>query len=222
MTVADLAAMTTAAGDEADDDLLVARALGGDRDAFAALVRRYQRPVYGLACRMLGDATDAEDAAQETFVRAYTRLGSYRPNGRFGSWLLAIAAHWCVDALRARRRRGPAVALGAGPGGDRFISPVDGPEELALRRASRDEMQALLAQLPPQYQLVLTLRYYHDLSYVELAEALGEPVSTVRMRLFRARAALERLVAGDRPAPAAGAGLPAARGATTRRSPSPA
>ncbi|HEX5501956.1 MAG TPA: sigma-70 family RNA polymerase sigma factor [Thermomicrobiales bacterium] len=221
MGTADAAAMTTA-GDEADDDLLVARALGGDRDAFAALIRRYQRPVYGLAYRMLGDAADAEDAAQETFVRAYTRLDSYRPNGRFGSWLLAIAAHWCVDALRARRRRGAAVAVGAGLGGDRFVCPADGPEELALRRASRDEMQALLAQLPPRYQLVLTLRYYHDLSYVELAEALGEPVSTVRMRLFRARAALQRLVEAERPAPVTGSGLPAARGATARRSPSPA
>ncbi|HET8628251.1 MAG TPA: sigma-70 family RNA polymerase sigma factor [Thermomicrobiales bacterium] len=220
MTAVDTAILAADPCGEAGDDLLVARILDGDRDAFAALVERYRRPVYGLAYRMLGNATDAEDAAQETFVRAYTRLASYRPNGRFGAWLLAIAAHWCVDALRARRRRGPAVALGAGPAGDRLVCPADGPEEVALRRASGDEMRALLAQLPPSYQVVLTLRYYHDLSYVELAAALGEPLSTVRMRLFRARAGLQRLVEGERPAPAP-AGL-AAPGATARRSPSPA
>lgn len=177
----------------ADDDL-VWRVRTGDQEAFAALVERHKRQIHALAYRMLGNTADAEDAAQETFVRAYTRLETYQPDGRFGSWLLAIASHWCIDCLRARGRRAPTVTLGAVIESERFITQLDSPEELALRWAGFTEMQALLARLPASYRLVLTLRYYHDLSYSEIAAALGEPVSTVRMRLFRARAMLQRLV----------------------------
>lgn len=181
------------------DDDLVWRVRAGETQAFATLVERHKRQVHALAYRMLGSAADAEDAAQETFVRAYTRLATYNPDGRFSSWLLAIASHWCIDCLRARGRRGTTVALGRVPESDRFISQYDGPEDSALRSAGRDEMHALLAQLPPQYRLVLTLRYYHELSYNEIAAALGTPVSTVRMRLFRARATLQQIVAKDEP-----------------------
>ena len=186
------------------DDDLVLGVRGGDGEAFAELVERHKRQVHGLAYRMLGNAVDAEDAAQETFVRAYTRLGTYQPDGRFGAWLLAIAAHRCIDILRARGRRVPTVALGKVPESDRFISPVDGPEEQALRWAVRDEVQGWLAALPPRYRLVLTLRYFHDLTYREIADTLAEPVSTVRMRLFRARALLQTVVArqqGTQPQP---------------------
>lgn len=186
-----------AAGAAWPDDELVWRVRAGETQAFATLVERHKRQVHALAYRMLGSAADAEDAAQETFVRAYTRLATYNPDGRFSSWLLAIASHWCIDCLRARGRRGTTVALGRVPESDRFISQYDGPEDSALRSAGRDEMHAFLAQLPPQYRLVLTLRYYHELSYNEIAETLGAPVSTVRMRLFRARAMLQQIVARE-------------------------
>lgn len=185
---------TDAAGAPRPDDELVWRVRAGETQLFATLVERHKRQVHALAYRMLGSSADAEDAAQETFVRAYTRLATYNPDGRFSSWLLAIASHWCIDCLRARGRRGTTVALGRVPESDRFISQYDGPEDSALRSAGRDEMHALLAQLPPQYRLVLTLRYYHELSYNEIAVTLGAPVSTVRMRLFRARAMLQQIV----------------------------
>jgi RNA polymerase sigma-70 factor, ECF subfamily len=176
------------------DDELIARVRMGDQEAFALLVERYKRPVYNLAYRLLGNPNDAEDAAQETFVRAYTRLATYEPDGRFGAWLSAICSHWCIDTMRARRRRVQTVALGKVTESDRFISQVDGPEEVALVADSRDEVQRWLEALPPQYRTVLTLRYFQDLSYAEIADVLDEPVSTVRMRLFRARAMLQQVV----------------------------
>ncbi len=193
MTVTMTANQTAQRATTADDEL-ISRVRVGDQDAFALLVDRYKRQVYNLAYRLLGNPNDAEDAAQETFVRAYTRLATYEPDGRFGAWLSAICSHWCIDTMRARRRRVQTVALGKVPESDRFISQVDGPEDVALMADSRDEVQRWLESLPPQYRTVLTLRYFQDLSYAEIADVLDEPVSTVRMRLFRARAMLQQVV----------------------------
>ena len=168
------------------DDQLVARVVGGDQGAFAQLVERYKRPVHTLAYRLIGNAADAEDAAQETFVRAYTRLTTYQPGGRFGSWLLAITSHWCIDHLRRRR----AVSLDATQATLTLPATGDLPETVALRAERREEVQGWLADLPESYRLVLVLRYWHELSYAEISATIGEPVSTVRMRLFRARQAL--------------------------------
>jgi len=176
------------------DDELVTRVRAGEQEAFAVLVERHKRTVYNLGYRLLGNSHDADDAAQETFLRAYTRLATYAPDGRFGAWLAAICSHWCIDTMRARGRRVQTVALGRVPESDRFISQLEGPEDWALMRAGRDEVQGWLDALPPQYRTVLTLRYFQDLSYIEIAEVLGEPVSTVRMRLFRGRNLLCKIV----------------------------
>ena len=182
------------------DDELVSRVRGGDHEAFAVLVERHKRAVYNLGYRLLGNSQDADDAAQETFMRAYTRLATYAPDGRFGAWLSAICSHWCIDTMRARGRRVQTVALGKVPESDRFISQLEGPEEWALIRADRDEVQGWLGALPPRYRTVLALRYFQDLTYSEIAEALGEPISTVRMRLFRARNLLSQIVERERQA----------------------
>ena len=169
------------------DDLLVGRTIVGDTAAFAILVERYKRPVYALAYRLLGNATDAEDAAQETFVRAYTRLTSYQPGSRFGSWLLAITSHWCIDSLRRKRTLSlEAASEGRGDIGTP-ASAEEQPEAVALDRERQHEVRAWLDQLPAPYRAVLELRYWQDLSYNEISETTGLPVSTVRMRLFRAR-----------------------------------
>ncbi len=169
------------------DDMLVIQILDGDAAAFTLLVERYKRPVYALAYRLLGNATDAEDAAQETFVRAYTRLTSYQLGSRFGSWLLAITSHWCIDSLRRKR----ALSLEAASEGRGDLgtpaSAEEQPEAVALHRERQYEVRAWLDQLPAPYRAVLELRYWHDLSYNEISETTGLPVSTVRMRLFRAR-----------------------------------
>lgn len=169
------------------DDMLVERSLDGDVAAFTLLVERYKRPVYALAYRLLGNATDAEDAAQETFVRAYTRLTSYQPGSRFGSWLLAITSHWCIDSLR--RKRALSLEAASEERGD-IVTPASAeeqPEAMALDHERQHEVRTWLDQLPAPYRAVLELRYWQDLSYNEISETTGLPVSTVRMRLFRAR-----------------------------------
>ena len=178
------------------DDSFVLRSLSGDANAFVTLVERYKRAVYSLAYRLLSNATDAEDAAQETFVRAYTRLNTYQPGSRFGSWLLSITSHWCIDFLRRRR----AVSLD-----ELEVRPVadslsDHPETLAMQSERRDEVQRWLNSLPAPYRAVLVLRYWHDLSYTEISEKTGLPVSTIRMRLFRARQLLAKERGGERTA----------------------
>lgn len=172
------------------DQELATLAQGGDGEAFALLVRRHERGIYAFAYRFFHDPLDADDAVQETFARAYTRLGTYTPAGRFGSWLLAICAHWCIDALRARRRRVRTITLGAVPDIDTFIGEVPDPEECALRLSGREEVQGWLATLSPEYRTVLAMYYHQERTYNEIASALDLPLTTVRMRLFRARAAL--------------------------------
>jgi RNA polymerase sigma-70 factor (ECF subfamily) len=174
-----------------DDDVLVMRAVAGDTDAFAVLVERYRRQVYALALRRLGDATEADDAAQETFVRAYVHLASYRPGTRFASWLLAITVHWCVD----QQRRQACRARRAAPPGRHDASETDrtdGPEALALADERRRAVGAWVGTLPADQRQVLHLYYSQELSYGEIATTLGQPISTIRMRLHRARQRLAR------------------------------
>ena len=161
------------------DDCLVARALDGDKAAFTVLVERYQQPVHALARRLLRQPTDAEDATQETFVRAYVRLSSFRAGSNFRAWLLAIAAHWCIDQLR-RHQPIPIDIF------QTLVEKSDGPEALALRAERRREVRHQLASLPENYRRVIELRYWQELSYAEVGATIDEPPSTVRMRLFRA------------------------------------
>ncbi len=184
-------ASAASAAQEADDQLVL-RIMAGDNAAFVILVERYKRPVYSLAYRLLGNPTDAEDAAQETFVRAYTRLSSYQLGSKFGSWLLSITSHWCIDFLRRRR----AISFdAAGFGVTEAVLPSDTddyPEVVALKSERQREVQQWLAGLPEPYRSVLVLRYWHDLSYAEISETTGLPASTIRMRLFRARQLLSK------------------------------
>jgi len=169
-----------------DQELLwLEQARRGDQAAFSRLVGAYQRPVYNLCYRVLGNAPEAEDAAQETFVRMYTKLHTYQPERKLSSWVLSIASHYCIDCLR--RRRGQWVSLDEEPIATMLPSHNRGPEESALRQESRDEVQRLVDTLPPAYRVPLILRYWYDLSYVEIAEAMGLTLQAVKSRLHRAR-----------------------------------
>ncbi len=157
----------------------------GDRQAFAQLVAAYQGPVFNLAYRMLGNAVEAEDAVQETFVRMYTKLHTYQPERKLSSWVLSIASHYCIDRLR--RRHGDWVSLDDESVATVLPSHTPGPEELAQRAEVREEVQRLLDQLPPAYRVPLVLRYWYDLSYAEIADVMGLTVQAVKSRLHRAR-----------------------------------
>lgn len=175
-----------------DDKFWIARARQGDDAAFAQLVEVYQRPVFNLCYRMLGDPAEAEDAAQETFIRAYIRLASYDPNRKFSSWLLAIASHYCIDQLR-RRRLGLLSWDNLLPSHWLF-DPRPGPEEVALSREAQRDVREMLNSLPPDYRAALILRYWHELSYKEIAEALDSTPPAIKSRLFRARQMMAQAV----------------------------
>jgi RNA polymerase sigma-70 factor (ECF subfamily) len=161
----------------------VEQALAGDQQAYGRLVERYSGAVFNLAYRMLGSAQDAEDAAQEIFLKAYLRLESYDRQRKFSTWLLTVASNYCID--RIRRRRFAWVTLddvafslpSAGPG----------PERSALEREQREAVQLAIQALPENYRLVTVLRYWNDLSYNEIAEVTGLSEATVKTRLHRAR-----------------------------------
>lgn len=177
--------------------LWVRQAQAGDQTAFAQLVAAYQGPVYNLAYRMLGNPVDAEDAAQETFLRAYDRLATYEPDRKFSSWILSIASHYCIDQLR--RRRVPLDSLDDMPPGRELPSEMDAPEDVALAGEQERALQQALALLPPAYRLPVILRYWNELSYEEIAEATQSTVSAIKSRLHRARLMLaEHMQAGER------------------------
>jgi RNA polymerase sigma-70 factor (ECF subfamily) len=158
----------------------VREALAGDQEAFARLVENYQAAVYNLAYRMLGNAGDAEDAAQETFLRAYSRLRSYDPARKFSSWLLAIAAHHCVDRLRRRRWT---ISLEDTPLGRKLSTGRD-PEREMERKEEREEIRRLLERLPPHYRLVVILYYWNDLSCRQIGEVMGLGGERIRLPSF--------------------------------------
>ena len=161
------------------------QAQAGDRRAFALLVEAYQGPVYNLCYRMLGASGEAEDAAQETFVRVYAKLHTYQTDKKLSSWILSIASHYCIDRLR--RRHGETLSLDDEGVATVLPSRQAGPEESALRNEVRDEVQRAVNRLDPAYRVPLILRYWHDFSYIEIAEIMGLTVQAVKSRLHRAR-----------------------------------
>lgn len=164
----------------------IEQALKGDPVAFGHLIRAYERPVYNLAYRMLGDSTEAEDAAQETFLRAYTKLATYQPDRKFVNWLLSIASHHCIDCLR-RRTRAPQLSLD-GPLPPQWVtSSALRPDQVVSKKQEEDRVRQSLDRLPPDYRAAVVLRYWYDLSYEEIASVMRTTESAIKSRLHRAR-----------------------------------
>ncbi|HEX2914117.1 MAG TPA: sigma-70 family RNA polymerase sigma factor [Chloroflexia bacterium] len=174
-----------------DEARIVARVLAGDIDAFSELVERYKGAVYNLCARMLNNPAEAEDAAQEVFVRAFTQLHTYQPTRRFSTWILAVANHYCIDVLRRRK----AIMVDLDTVAFQAESKQPEPEEQALLSEARSETRNLLNTLPEKYRAITIMRYWEDLSYEEIAEATGLTIATVKTRLFRARELLAKELA---------------------------
>lgn len=159
----------------------------GSSEAFGKLIEAYQTPVFNLAYRMLGNADEAEQAAQEAFIRAWTRLESYDPTHKFSTWLLSITSNYCIDQLRKRR----AVLLsldGPLPAHQALMSErATGPEAQVVEVEQEETVQALLDTLPADYRQTVILRYWYEMSYDEIAEVMQTTVSAIKSRLFRAR-----------------------------------
>ena len=172
------------------------KARQGDEDAFTILVETYQTPVYNLCYRMLGEGGAAEDAAQETFWRAWQNLNRYDPQRSFITWLLSIAAHFCID--QQRKRKLSIFELDEFPDFDISNPHEPTPEKVVTLHEEDSVLHNLINQLGPQDRAAVILKYWNDCSEEEISQMLSLTVSAVKSRLHRARKQLaEMMTAGQ-------------------------
>ena len=174
------------------DNELVARSLGGDLRSYEELVKRYERLVGRVIYPYAGRDAAVEDLTQETFLRAYDRLGTFNPEYRFKTWILAIANNLGIDTLRRRR---DVVEFNPEVHG----RVVRGPEAAAEQADLRESVQEAVISLPEAYSVPLVLRYAEGLSYAEISEVLGISIPALKSRLFRARNMLAGSLEDERP-----------------------
>lgn len=172
-----------------EEQAWVIQAQQGKEEAFTRLVETYQTPVFNLCYRMLGDPELAEDAAQEAFLRAYQHLHRYDQKRPFATWLLSIAAHYCIDRLR--RRKFSMFSMDAeDEQGNTFELPdpdSPNPETQSIKGQMRERVHSMLKDLNETDRAAIIMRYWYDYSEIEIAESLHLTVSAVKSRLHRAR-----------------------------------
>ena len=177
-------------GTSVERELLI-RTKSGDGRAFEGLILANSGRAYRTAYRMLGNTVEAEDAAQETFLRAYDKLATYQPERKFANWLLSIASHHCIDRLR-RRGRAPQLSLDAPLPPMWTVSEAPRPDEVASKNEQRERVRQVLDTLPSEYRAAVILRYWHGMSYQEIAQTMKTTVSAIKSRLHRARRMMAR------------------------------
>ncbi len=165
----------------------ILQAQNGSDESFTHLVETYQTPVFNLCYRMLGGAQAAEDAAQETFLRAYQHLHRYDLKRSFATWLLSIAAHYCIDRLR--RKKLPAFSVDEEEDNTFEIPDMAAvhPETEVVHGEQREQIHALVGSLDATDRAAIVMRYWYEYSEAEIADALNLTVSAVKSRLHRAR-----------------------------------
>src|SRR5262245_25670651 len=178
------------------DEELVAKSIGGDSDSFNELVLRWERPIYSLAYRTIGREEDARDVCQETFLRAFRALPAFRGQAKFSSWLYRIALNLCRDWMR-RQRRTPTVPAPS----DVDLMELAGPaksasiEEVVVRNDLARAVERAMASLPDEQRTAIVLKEYHGLTFQEIADLVGCPLSTVKTRLYQGLTVLRRELA---------------------------
>jgi len=175
------------------DSELVRQIQSGEAAAFDELMRRYKRPVVNFIFRMLGNAQDADDVAQDVFVRVYQNLDTYRPETKFSTWLFALARHAAIDRIRWRSRH-RAESIESAP---EIVAPSGTAEDVSAREIG-DQIAATVAKLPEDQKTAIILSEYHGMSYAEIAGVMRCSEKSVESRLYRARqtlrAALQHLL----------------------------
>jgi RNA polymerase sigma-70 factor, ECF subfamily len=171
---------------DASDDHLIARTLAGETEAFSLLVRRWERPIYSLTLRMLGRDEDARDACQEAFLAAFRNLNKFRGDAKFSSWMYRIALNACHTRLRSGN--GISYSLDEEDENGRRMEVADTQTEPMPDRLHREERSQLvrraLQALPPEMRQVIVMKEYEEMTFAEIADVLGIPLSTVKSRLY--------------------------------------
>jgi len=184
------------------------KAQRGDAEAFTCLLEAYQRPVFNLCYRMLGNAQDAEDAAQETFLRAYQYLKRYDNSRPFSTWLLSIAAHYAIDQIRKRKMQ--IVSVEELPVPD-LPEPSPGMELNLSKKEEQQRIKAVIGVLDATDRAAVVMYYWYDFSYEEICQALSLSMSALKSRLHRARRVMAEEWLKHQPAPASQNSTPARR-----------
>ena len=189
------------------DEELVDRSRSGDVESFNQLITRWERPIYALAYRVIGQEEDARDVCQETFLRAFRGLAGFKGQAKFSSWLYRIALNLCRDWIR-RRRRTPISALPEDVELEDLASeagPSESVEDLVARRELSGVVEVAMARLPEEQRTAIILKEYHGMTFQEIADLQGCPLSTVKTRLYQGLSVLRRDLAESNPGIARGA-----------------
>ena len=183
------------------DEELVDRSRSGDVESFNQLITRWERPIYALAYRVIGQEEDARDVCQETFLRAFRGLAGFKGQAKFSSWLYRIALNLCRDWIR-RRRRTPISTLPEDVELDDLASevgPSESVEDLVARRELSGVVEVAMARLPEEQRTAIILKEYHGMTFQEIADLQGCPLSTVKTRLYQGLSVLRRDLEESRP-----------------------
>jgi RNA polymerase sigma-70 factor, ECF subfamily len=176
------------------DEELVALTVGGDVDSFNQLVLRWERPIYALAYRVIGREEEARDVVQETFLRAFRGLANFRGQAKFSSWIYRIALNLCRDWIR-RERRAPVSQPPEGVDLAELVSeqgPVESIEDLVARNDMSRTVARAMQELPEEQRTAIILKEYHGMTFQEIADLQGCPLSTVKTRLYQGLSVLRR------------------------------
>jgi RNA polymerase sigma factor (sigma-70 family) len=168
-----------------DDRLIIEEVLQGNKEAYSQIIQKYNKKIRLLVRKMIGQSLQEQDIAQEIFIKVYFHLGDYNKKSEFGAWLYRIATNHCFDVLRSQKRSVMVTNT------EVELSTNQTPELEYLAKEQRIFLQKRMMTLEPKYRVVLELRYLQFLSYEEISEELGVPISTVRTRISRGRVKLK-------------------------------
>lgn len=186
-----------------DENELIRRSKAGDTESFSQLVQIYERRIVNYAFRMLRDRDDAEDAAQEAFLRAYRKLDTFNGDSAFSTWLYTILNNICLDVLRKRKRTGEQthISINQNSADDEYEIQIEdsspGPYDSYRRKAAMKALEAAIGKLSDEHRAVIVMRDINGMEYDEIAKILGISLGTVKSRISRARLALRKILEED-------------------------
>jgi RNA polymerase sigma factor (sigma-70 family) len=181
-----------------NDFYLVVKAREGNQKAYADLMRRYKDSIYFMVLKMVNNKEDAMDLTVETFAKAFEKLDKYQPDYAFSTWLFRVATNNCIDFIRKKKLNTTSIHGMVDDDGDdmpfQIKSDTLNPEESSIKKQQTEELKQLIESLPTRYRNLITLRYFDELSYEEIAQQLDLPLGTVKAQLFRGRYLLGNII----------------------------